>query len=153
LFFNRKRNNQNDALLQVTEQIRQSLQRELGSNWYLDVERAYPCRLVAEEGCEQVFHPAVVIIPREQILKPEYHMSPQGHSQKKGPTAAVFYGHHSNDIGITNFFLHTVNADASKTPYFGYKAMVTVSSDPFILETSVNRIRDHFKEFLDDSKS
>ena len=77
-------------------------------------------------------HPAIVVMPRESITKPEFHMDSQGRSEMTPPSVAVFYGHYSDEIGMLNFFLHDFNSDLSVDPLFAYRNVIAAASQPDI---------------------
>ncbi|MDA7761226.1 hypothetical protein N8885_01960 [Aquiluna sp.] len=148
MFFRKQTDKLNDGLLKATFDIKNEFAKALGEGWYLDVERQYQCRIASLEPCSINVHPAVVVMPRESITKPEFHMDSEGRSEMTPPSAAVFYGHYSDEIGMLTFYLHDFNSDFSVDPFFAYRNGIALASDNQTLDKSVDRIHSHFQKYL-----
>lgn len=148
MFFRKRADKINDDLLKATFDIKNEFAKALGEDWYLDVERQYQCRIASLEPCSSKVHHAIVVMPRQSITKPEFHLDSQGRSEMAPPSAAAFYGHYSDEIGIFTFFLHDFNSDLSVDPFFAYRNAIGVASDERILDKSVDRIHSHFQKYL-----
>jgi hypothetical protein len=146
--FGRKKSNREDALVAVTHQISEALRQKLGDGWHFSLDRAFPCQ-AEPDSCSVGHHPAVCLIPMSGILKAEYQMDDTGQSAKRGPNMAVLYGHHSDELGLTNFFVHDIQDRASANPFLAYKSLVGNSSYPLILDRTIEKIRAHFADYLD----
>lgn len=146
--FGRKKSSREEALVAVTQQISEALRQKLGDGWHFSLDRAFPCQ-AEPDSCSIGHHPAVCLIPMSAILKVEFQMQHTGEGESRGPNMAVLYGHHSDELGVTNFFVHDIHDRASRNPFLGFKSLVGHSSDPQILERTVAKVREHFADYLD----
>jgi len=147
MFFNKKKNADLDALMSATENLRNFFEAKLGDGWHFDIDKAFPCRLsVNAEDCGSGWHPAVLIVPKDQILQEEFRLNENGLSTSEGPRMAVFYGCDSGGKAPYTFFLHDIQATAS--PFNALKWMVAVPNDPMVESKSIAKVLTHFESFL-----
>jgi hypothetical protein len=148
MFFGKKKAQQEEALLRAAVELKEIFQEQLGNSWYLSIDRAFPCRVSDGERCEPGHHPAIVVGPSVEIMKEQFRMNSQFQSAEKAPNMAVFYGHYSQEIGFSTFFLHDIQGTMSSDRFLAYKSIVCVPSDPQVISLSLLKIRKHFDGYL-----
>lgn len=147
MLFNKKKKENLDALISATENMRNYFQSQLGDGWHTDIDRAYPCKLgVDAEDCSRGWHPAVLMIPKNQSLLEQFQTNEVGLSDAEGPNMAVFYGCDSGGKAPYTFFLHDIQASAAPFKALGW--MVAVAIDPQVGEKSVAKAIKHFERFM-----